>query len=579
MYSKNISKLFFSLLLSLMLAVWACSSTTVSTENGSGDDNNSDGDEPIYIPPDGDREGSDIHVDGDTDGDAVESADEEQPDICGAGDDEKEALKTNKIYGGVEGPELFEIPEAQKMSIGALIGRSYGWSNFCTATLIADNAVLSAAHCVRGGFMQPDLKPEDVKFIIGRDALNPDYSFEVSAIFDNPDYDKGDSDYASHDQSILILSESVSASIPGIMPIPYNAAALGNGFVGSQVQNVGYGTTDKPSGDSNSERWWTVELVDSLETNSFTVNGEGTHGVCFGDSGGPSLYMVNGTLKVIGTVSWGDENCVGYDHYARTDRDIEWIMQYVEPVEDCGDLDEVGECVDGTARWCADGSLMAENCPQGGEVCGEDEDGNNRCLPDPCKGVTRQGSCWPGDVAVWCEDGEIKERHCRPCGQICDWTGPALGYYCSDEAGSGKSRVESCMGDCSFNTTESFCVGTEERLCFCDGVSETWQAIDCDQVCAEQSMGKGYCTKIDGFDNPQCICEEDYDPGDCGSLGYAGCCDGDKVTWCENGSVISLDCMAGYGEECGWVDSVYGYFCGGSGADPSGTNPLTCGAE
>jgi len=496
------------------------------------------------------------------------------------GDDEKEPQKTLKIYGGVDGPELYDIPEAQKMSIGALIGSNYGWSNFCTATLIADNVVLSAAHCVRGGFMTPDLQPDDVKFIIGRDAANPDYTFDVEAIYDNPGYEQGDPDAASHDQSILILKESVRDTIPDIRPIPYNVEALGSAFVGEHVQNVGFGSTDKAAGDSNTERWWTTELVSSLENNSFTVYGEGIHGVCFGDSGGPSLYMMNGALKVIGTVSWGDENCVGYDHFARTDRDAEWLMQYAEPYEDCGDLDEAGECIEGTARWCEDGVVKEVNCTQQLEICGTDGNGDNRCLPDPCEGLTQQGSCLPGEIATWCEDGQIKQRHCEPCGQICDWTGSALGYYCSDSATSGKSRVNSCRGECSADeNTASFCVGAEERLCFCDEISSSLQAIDCNEVCAEQGLGKGYCTRLEGFDNPQCICEDSYDPGDCGGLDYAGCCNGDSVTWCENGSVISLDCAEEYGSSCGWVDSVYGYFCGASGADPTGKHPLTCGAE
>ena len=59
----------------------------------------------------------------------------------------------------------------------------------------------------------------------------------------------------------------------------------------------------------------------------------------------------------------------------------------------------------------------------------------------------------------------------------------------------------------------------------------------------------------------------------CGDIGYEGCCDGNTLTYCDNGELKGGNCG---GQGCGW-DSANGYYdCGGSGADPSGTFPISC---
>ena len=68
-----------------------------------------------------------------------------------------------------------------------------------------------------------------------------------------------------------------------------------------------------------------------------------------------------------------------------------------------------------------------------------------------------------------------------------------------------------------------------------------------------------------------------------GVLTYAGCCSGTRLIWCGNaegdtGPLCGLDCISNAteaGKVCGWSSSGW-YDCGGSGADPSGTNPLEC---
>jgi hypothetical protein len=61
----------------------------------------------------------------------------------------------------------------------------------------------------------------------------------------------------------------------------------------------------------------------------------------------------------------------------------------------------------------------------------------------------------------------------------------------------------------------------------------------------------------------------------CNELTYAGCCDGNKVNWCEpDGSVCEYDCGT---QVCGWYPESSYYWCDGHGADPLGDYPMACG--
>ncbi len=571
------SRLFImSVALVVALFILSCNAST-ETSYGWDDDDNDDDDKvqvdgDLEVAGDGDNE---LQIDGDSDN-GVDGDVEDPLNMCGVGDFEKTPLVSTKIYSGTAEPTLYNLLENQKKAIGALIGRNYNWGNFCTATLIAPNVVLSAAHCVVGSFFNPAPSPADVKFAIGRDAKTPDYTFQVVEIHSNPAYTGSGSDPAAHDQCVLILGESVTDKIPDIQVFPYNTEVLPSEFSTSQVQNVGYGATNNSDGDNNSKRWWVAEDVYSVSNGSFSVYGNGTHGVCFGDSGGPSLFLINNRVTVVGTVSWGDESCLDEDHFARTDADSAWLMQYAEPQTGCGDVDEIGQCDGAIARWCDNGSLIEVDCREQGMTCGlNSESQQYRCVEDPCLGLDHKGGCFPGDIAMWCDDGQLKQRKCIPCQQVCDWAGSGYGYYCVDDPERGKSRTTLCRGTCDLSNDSAYCVGATGKLCVCSSLSEEWETLDCGDSCAAQSKGRGFCTGGDsGIE--MCVCEEHYDPGQCGGLLYTGCCDGDLAKWCENGEVKSMDCMAEYGQSCGWVDEFYGYFCGGSGEDPGGNNPMSC---
>ncbi len=366
------------------------------------------------------------------------------------------------IYYGTTGPTLFDVPEAYQWSIGALLQNG---SNFCTGTLIAEDVVLSAAHCALNSSWwgaRSVISTNGVTFGLGKDMKNPTHKIAVKQIIPHPSYN---GNTASNDVALFILKEKATKYIPSLKPIPMNKSSLEN-FKGQIVQNVGYGSTE--DNDYNTKRFWTTEEVKDVTTYDFTVNGKGKSSVCFGDSGGPSLFAIDNQIYIVGTVSWGDQSCVDNDHYARTNHNIAWIAKtladegheaiedqlislapveepVVEPQEPvveedlCQGYDFVGVCEGNVAKWCDNGVVYERDCSFEGQVCGYSESANgNYCLEqeepvvdqdDPCGGITYLGVC-EGDVAKWCSNGEIKQRDCANYGQNCDYIDAEWGYYC-----------------------------------------------------------------------------------------------------------------------------------------------------
>ncbi len=344
-------------------------------------------------------------------------------DLCGVGDDEKTVSAKPRVYNGTEEPSICISPR-QQQAVGALIFEQYYWENGCTGTLVSDDVVVTAAHCVQE--WGHELQPNQVRFVIGRNAVAPDKTFSVSEVHAHPDY-QGDAD---HDIGILVLGAGVLGD-DTVLPIPVNTVSLTQDLVGTWTQQGGYGSTE--DNDENHLRWWTqLEEVTEVLSGEFVVFGQSESSVCYGDSGGPSLHLWNDDhLALLGTVSWGDESCMDYDHFARVDDNVDFIQDYTGTVDACFGIDEKGICDGDVALWCEGGELKQQCCGDENMGCIENNSGNFRC-ENQCGDLTWEGRCLEGDVVEWCENGEVKTRHCEPCAQVCGWSDDVLGNYCVD---------------------------------------------------------------------------------------------------------------------------------------------------
>lgn len=62
---------------------------------------------------------------------------------------------------------------------------------------------------------------------------------------------------------------------------------------------------------------------------------------------------------------------------------------------------------------------------------------------------------------------------------------------------------------------------------------------------------------------------------ECGAVGFEGCCDGERLLFCEGGMLCARDC-AGF-PHCGWNGTLGYYDCGTPGQDdPGGLHPVEC---
>ena len=346
--------------------------------------------------------------------------------VLSCGCDESKVEPVTRIYHGTTEPDSVCLTEGQKLAIGAL-GESDGvgsYTNYCTATLVAPTVVLTAAHCVAspwGGLREPS----EMAFMVGRDLDHPEAVFDVAQLVIHAGY-QGDAD---NDLGLVILRENALLTLPSLMPLAVNQRDLGQGFLGETVQNVGFGATDMD--ENNRRRYWTSEVVTEVNTAEYVVYGQHWSSVCFGDSGGPSLYAFDGeVVAVTGTVSWGDPSCMDYDHFCRVDANwTDFLEPYLGGQTGCGDLDEMGRCDGSVALWCEGGEVHQQCC----EVeCGQDFAGRYRCLDGDCGGIDEKGACL-GSQLYWCADGVSHRRSCNVCGNGgCGWVDDTVGYDCLD---------------------------------------------------------------------------------------------------------------------------------------------------
>lgn len=430
------------------------------------------------------------------------------------------------IVNGTRQPSLVPLHAAQQDAVVAIADAHFVQDgSFCSGTLITEDVVLTAQHCTDG------YGNDELAVLFGWDEFAPKLVVPSLEVREHP----------SLDIALIKLAFAPGTQIP-VTPIP---AALGppdDDQIGSLVENAGYGDTD----DGSEGRYFVTEIYRGVALSEFIlVDGEGRRGVCFGDSGGPSLHVsAQGDVRTLGALSFGDDPCGSTDYYQRVDTVLAWVEELTGPtprgdVEVCGnDVSEEGRCsAEQTAvEYCEAGIVVRDACGSD-EICAAIEtlEGARvfRCLPtaaNPCRDVSTFGRC-DGDTLVWCDDGVVKERVCGDCDGRCLLASETFGFAC-------------VPSDCGGVDETGVCDGSVAR--WCDGV--TLQEEDC----ADYGQRCEYVGPIFGY-----YC---YDEEACGGLDWTGTCEGDVVHWCQDGEPSSYDCAAD-GQTCGYVEDEEGFNC------------------
>ncbi len=353
-------------------------------------------------------------------------------------------------------------------------------------------------------------------------ADNPMKYFVLGPDVDNPTEVNDVSTCVAHsgyaeaeiDHHILKIHDMaicVLSTPSAVTPMKYRKGSVSN-LTGTKVTFVGFGRRDPHDGESSGVKYAVTEEIATMTSEGF-FNKTGPEAPRNTCSGDSGGPVV---LKILGFdevagVVSGGDEFCVYDG---------WNIR-VDPHKD----------------WIKQQILQYD--PEGlpAPVCGdlvcEGEETEAVC-PQDCKAgcgdLTWQGCC-EGHIVHWCDDGIAKSASCAE-NLHCGWNASSDVYDCDTSGGEDPS-------------------GANPRSC--------------------NPCGDGICGPGEGPTN----CPEDCTRAGCMDVGFAGCCDGEQVLWCDDGTLNALHC--GNNPKCGWRDDKGYYDCGTAGnMDPSGGHPQSC---
>jgi secreted trypsin-like serine protease len=230
---------------------------------------------------------------------------------------------------------------------------------FCTGTLIAEDVVLTAAHCLDVGRRKPrTMSPDSLMIYIGISPVeafnNGTLSFNDFLYVSETKIHKAYDSWALvNDIAILRLAQPVPSSVATPLPALPAAEGFTSSDIGTTLNFAGFGQ-DGVGDDANSGvRLEVNHVLGSLgcDVAGCPTPGDAATqiaytneiGPCFGDSGGPAFIFRNNAPYVGGITSYGDADCAVYGVSTRVDAYEAWINDFIgtggeePPPAGCGD--------------------------------------------------------------------------------------------------------------------------------------------------------------------------------------------------------------------------------------------------
>ena len=447
----------------------------------------------------------------------------------------------------------------------AAVQLAYRGHGICSGTLITDDVVLTAAHCVyvkdcvydpvtwdsHDCQLETDLSQFRVYVRQSEDADGGQVR-EVIEVHAHADYDANFADPAlsvggpPNDIALLKLA----APFRDVTPIPALPDAAGLAWTladeGAKITYVGFGLTET---GTSGERLRVAETVTHVclgdeECGSIAmpkmicarlVDGM----ICSGDSGGPMLIERDGVTYVGAVSSYGDKGCKSFGCSTAVSAYADWIAEFLGG--------------DGLAN--GDGCIDADQCLSG--VCSLGVCCDRACTGAPCEACSRyrsragaHGTC--GDTTAGCDDGDLCTLGDRCAGGSCR---PGYDKFCpSADQCNAASVCDPATGECAARVPKSADTACDDRnactlddhclLGSCVGAGTVYCAPrDCQQLlgggyypntgtCAYENLPDGAACGGEGS-RAKCrsgACEKPSSSGGCGATG-SGAAGGPIVLW------------------------------------------------
>jgi V8-like Glu-specific endopeptidase len=233
------------------------------------------------------------------------------------------------IYGGYA-PD--EYKHDSVVALHKIAGNSLYQDPFCTGTLITEDVVLTAAHCVSDGYSTNS--PQSLAIYVGNNPsvdLMSNYHL-VSEVVAHSEYNASD---ISNDIALIRLQTPIYGATT-TAPLPPS-----QGFVtsdmGKPVNFAGFGydenrdagvkqQVDLNLGGFGCAVYGCTSYTDPYTTISYAQTmGQGP---CSGDSGGPMFIDRGAVVYVGGVTSFGDASCITYGVSTRVDAYADFIKDF-----------------------------------------------------------------------------------------------------------------------------------------------------------------------------------------------------------------------------------------------------------
>lgn len=222
------------------------------------------------------------------------------------------------------------------------VGLYYSWNYgvMCTATLVNESVVLTAAHCI-------DYSGYGDVFFVGYnfDHMNNGNSYTLTDCIAAQN---------GTDIAVCLLAQPLTT----VDIIPVNTTPMDNSWVGDWLHYVGFGSNTYYGGPGSGVKRETSIQVNEISSYEYIHYTPGTN-ICSGDSGGPSLVDIDGHWHVAGVNSAVSSNsgdaCSGWGYEVRVDRALDFLGDFFDPYQHpIGDDDDDSHPGDDDTEWSDD---------------------------------------------------------------------------------------------------------------------------------------------------------------------------------------------------------------------------------